>query len=210
MTALSLLACSLGRRDEQPNEQLALQIIQSKNDSWVMELVENLENKDKNIQSDCIKVLYEVGQRGAPELIAPYLQQFIKLITGKNNRLVWGAMYAIDAITLIRYDEVIRNLATIMQAVDKGSVITIDCGISILSKLCSFKIHSPTVFPLLVEQIKKCPVKQVPMYAEKSFQYIQKENIKEYQELLKERYSEMSSDSQKKRIEKILKKISDR
>lgn len=207
MNAISLLACSLGRSDEQPNEQLAIQIIQSKNKAWVKELVENLQNKDKNVQSDCIKVLYEIGQRGAPELITPYLNDFIKILSGKNNRLIWGAMYAIDTMTLLCHDSIIKNLATIMQAVDKGSVITIDCGVSILAKLCSIKEHSSIAFPLLMEQLKRCPPKQLPMYAEKSHTCIQKENKNEFLNLLNERLGDLTSDSQKKRIEKVIKKI---
>lgn len=207
MNALSFLACSLGRNDEQPNEQLAIEIIQLKNKTWVKELVENLQNKDKNIQSDCIKVLYEIGQRGAPELIAPYLDDFVKLLSGKNNRLIWGAMYAIDTMTLLCHGSIMQKLETIMQTVDKGSVITIDCGVSILAKLCSFKEYSATVFPLLMEQLKKCPAKQLPMYAEKSYQFIQVEDISEYIKLLKERFNEMNSDSQKKRLDKVVKKL---
>jgi hypothetical protein len=208
MNAVSLLACSLGRNDEQPNEQLAVQIVQSKNKEWVKELVENLNNKDKNIQNDCIKVLYEVGQRGAPELIAPYLNNFTKLLTGKQNRLIWGAMYAIDSLTLKYAKEVMQHLHVIMQTVDKGSVITIDNGVYIISKLCSFKEYNSTAFPLLIEQIKRCPIKQVPMYAERSSQYLLKENISDFLKLLNERYSEMISDSQKKRMEKVIKKLS--
>jgi hypothetical protein len=207
MNALSLIACSLGRNDEQPNEQLAVQIIQSKNLSWIKELVENLQNKDKNIQSDCIKVLYEVGQRGAPDLIAPYLDNFIRLLSGKNNRLIWGAMYAIDTMTLLCHGSIMQNLGVIMQAVDKGSVITIDSGVSILAKLCSIKENSSSVFPLLLEQLKKCPVKQLPMYAEKSFQFIQVEDISEYLKLLRERFNELNSDSQKKRVDKVINKL---
>jgi hypothetical protein len=210
MNALAFLACSLGRKDEHPNEQLAIQIIQTQNKQWVSELVDGLSNKDKNIQSDCIKVLYEIGQRGSPELIAPHFNAFLKLLSGKNNRLIWGAMYALDTVTLHCQDLVMENLSIVVQAIDKGSVITIDCGVSILAKLCNKKKFSTTTFPLLMEQLKKCPSKQVPMYAEKSYQYIQSENLAEYSELLKNRFTELTSDSQKRRVEKLIKKLSNR
>ncbi|HKR58976.1 MAG TPA: hypothetical protein VJS64_04525, partial [Pyrinomonadaceae bacterium] len=60
MTILDKLATSLGRRDEVPNQALAAEIVRAKNKDAVEELAENLTNKNKGIQSDCIKVLYEV------------------------------------------------------------------------------------------------------------------------------------------------------
>lgn len=58
MSIRSLLATSLGRRDETPNQELA-KIICTKNDmSAVAELIDLLQNGQKDIQSDSIKVLY--------------------------------------------------------------------------------------------------------------------------------------------------------
>src|SRR6266513_422108 len=98
MTVLDKLATALNRRDEVPNQELAKEIVRSNDRRAVKELIENLAHKDKNIQSDCIKVLYEVGER-EPALIAPYYNEFGKLLDSKNNRLVWGAMTALDSIT---------------------------------------------------------------------------------------------------------------
>lgn len=63
MSILPKLASSLGRRDEVPNQELAKQLVKSKDKKAIVELVENLSKKDKNIQSDCIKVLYEIGEQ---------------------------------------------------------------------------------------------------------------------------------------------------
>ena len=73
-----------------PNIKLAEEIIRSKRHDWVKELVDNLNNKNKDIQSDCIKVLYEIGEHEAPEMNAPYAIDFVRLLESKNNRLVWG------------------------------------------------------------------------------------------------------------------------
>lgn len=53
---LQKLASSLGlgRRDEIPNQELAKEIITTPNEKAAKELVENLANKNKDIQSDCI------------------------------------------------------------------------------------------------------------------------------------------------------------
>lgn len=49
MNVLDLLASSLHRGDDKPNQELADEIIKSNRADWVKELVENLNNKDKNI-----------------------------------------------------------------------------------------------------------------------------------------------------------------
>ncbi len=60
------------------------------------------------------------------------------------NRLVWGAMAALTTIVEIRHKELFESLDTIMEAVNHGSVITIDCGVEILAKLNRFNMyHKP-------------------------------------------------------------------
>src|SRR5580658_6598072 len=120
MTVLDKLASTIGRRDTEPNKDLAEQIVAKNDKAAIKELVVNLSNKDKNIQSDCIKVLYEVGER-KPELIAEYDKEFLELLSNKNNRLVWGAMTALDCIASINPKGIYKNLALILKISDTGS-----------------------------------------------------------------------------------------
>ena len=201
------MASSQNRRDDNPNQALAIKIIKSKNTDWIKELIENLDNSDKKVQSDCVKVLYEVGERGSAELIAPYYNKFGKLLISRNNRLVWGAMTALDTITGISPEGIFGLLPQIIEAIDEGSVITVDHGVSILARLASIGKYEKRVFPLLLTQLNRCPAKQLPMYAEKSIIAINASNKNQFLKLLKERFSELENSSQKKRIEKVLKKI---
>jgi len=207
MKAIDLIATSLNRRDDEANQALAVEIIKSKRNDWVKELVENLKNKDKNIQSDCIKVLYEIGERSSAEMIAPYYKEFGEVLNSKNNRLIWGTMTALDMIALINPKGIYDLLPQIISAIDKGSVITIDHGVGILAKLASIADYTDTAFPLLVEQLKKCPAKQLPMYAEKSMIAINAHNQKQFIDLIQSRIPEMDKDSQRVRLNRVLKKI---
>ncbi|WP_315820385.1 hypothetical protein [Paraflavitalea speifideaquila] len=89
MSIIDKLAFTLGRRDEVPNQELAKQIVKKKDEAGIKELVDNLGNKSKDIQHDCIKVLYEIGTQDAI-LIAGYAKVFVGLLGSKNNRLQWG------------------------------------------------------------------------------------------------------------------------
>ena len=204
MTVIDLLATSLNKRDDKANQALALEIIKGARLDWIRELVNNLCHKDKNIQSDCIKVLYEIGENGAPQLIAPYLKEFGNLLNSKNNRLIWGGMIAIDMIASVNPKGVYELLPSILKTIEKGSVITIDHGVGILARLSAHQDFAKKTFPILIDQLTICPIKQLPMYVEKSLIAVNPANKKQFAEFLESRLPETDKESRKKRIEKII------
>jgi HEAT repeat protein len=209
MSILNKLASSLDRRDEVPNQELAKQIAAKGDKKAVKELVENLSNKNKDIQSDCIKVLYEIGAID-PSLIASYYKDFLALLDSKNNRLQWGAMTALSSITLENPKAIAASLPKIMEASDKGSVITKDHAVNILIRLGSLKAYADSAFALLNEQLLKSPVNQLPMYAENAIGIINDKNKKQFIQTLTARLPDIDKDSKRKRVEKVIKKLSDR
>ena len=166
MPILNKLASALERSDEVPNQLLAKEIAASADKVAVQELVDNLANKDKDIQSDCIKVLYEIGAI-KPELIAGYVDTFVSLLGSRNNRLVWGAMTALGAVATVDTSAITKHIDTIIEATDKGSVITQDWGIRVLATLAAKdSAAAKRIFPFLMEFLEKCPAKDVPRHAE--------------------------------------------
>jgi hypothetical protein len=115
MSVIDKLACSLGRRDEVPNQELARDLAAKKDKKGIREIAENLWNKDKNIQADCIKVLYEVGYV-EPKLIADYAEDFVKLLKSRNDRLVWGGMTALAEVAKANPEAVFKNLDAIKKS----------------------------------------------------------------------------------------------
>src|SRR3990172_8539413 len=132
MSALNRIAHLQNRRDEVPNQELARDLARQKNREGIREIAENLWNKDKNIQADCIKVLYEVGYID-PSLIAGYAEDFLKLLRSRNNRLVWGGMIALSTVAELRADLIHANLDQILKAMHSGSVITVDNAVKALA-----------------------------------------------------------------------------
>jgi hypothetical protein len=205
MTILNTLASALNRRDEAPNQALAQEIVRTSDKGAIGELVKNLSNKNKNIQSDCIKVLYEIGER-KPDLIASYHKEFGKLLESDNNRLAWGAMTALDAIAFQEPTAVRGLLPKILAAANRGSVITRDHAVGILVKLGSLKQYAQHCFPLLIEQLKTCPHNQLPMYAEMSAGVVTEQNRKAFHKILTQRLPGLE-ESQKKRLSRVLKRL---
>jgi hypothetical protein len=206
MSVLELISSSTDRKDKEQNKKLATEIAAQSNTEAIKELVLNLNNKDKNIQSDCVDTLYEIGYR-SPELIANYHEAFLKLLDSDNNRLVWGGMIALSTIVDLQPEEIFRSLGKIMHVTEKGSVITIDNGVKILIKLTKYPAYFNITNPLLMEQLIICPIKQLPMYAERAFECITIKNKDEFLRILKTRYSQCTRESQQKRLEKIFQKL---
>jgi hypothetical protein len=206
MSALAQLATSLGRADELPNIALAERIVLDKDVPAVRELVEILNGKDKALKSDALKALYEVGYR-SPELIAPFIAQFKNLLANPDNRLVWGAMCAIDGIATIKPDVVYMILPQIMAAVDRGTVITRDHAVKTLAKLAAQERFARTAMPLLLEQLRTAPLNQLPMYAELASAVVLPQDTATMRAILETRLPELPNEAKKKRVEKALRKL---
>ncbi len=206
MSITEQLASSLGRRDEAPNLALAKKIITAGDKKAVKELVENLDHKNKDIQSNSIKVIYEVAA-AKPVLLSGHLPALVALLDHKNNRLQWGAMTALDALTENNPAEVYAALAKIIAVADKGSVITNDHCVAILIKLCTLKNYAADAFTLLNERLLKSPVNQLPMYAEQALPVINDKNKAVFIKTLTKRLPDIEKESKRKRVEKVLKKL---
>jgi len=207
MTVLNKLASSIGRRDTEPNKDLAQQIVAKNDKAAIKELVANLNNENKNLQSDCVKTLYEIGER-KPELIADYDKEFLELLSNKNNRLVWGAMTALDCIASINPKGIYKNLALILKISDTGSVITKDHAIGILTKLASVKEYNDTALALLLDQLKTAATNQLPMYAENAIPVIGDKYKNGFIKVLASRLDDIEKETKRVRVEKVIKKLS--
>ncbi len=206
MTVLNRIATALQCRDEAPNCALAEAIVRTRDRDAVSELVKNLQHRDRDIQSDCIKVLYEIGAR-QPTLIAAYHQQFGILLDSSNNRMVWGAMTALDAIAAQEPGSVYKLLPEILAAAESGSVIARDHAVGILIKLAARPPYAARCFPVLLEQLRICPNNQLPMYAEMSAPIVTGRVQGDFTRILRARMSRLEKESQKKRVMKVLTRL---
>jgi hypothetical protein len=206
MTVISRLASSLNRRDEIPNQELATEIVANRDGNAVAELMENLNHKSKDIRHDCIKVLYEIGER-APSLIAAYAHQFAALLDSKDNRMQWGGITALSAIAHETPDVVFAAIPKLAAVADRGSVITRDNFVAILIKLSGMPAYLDQTLPLLNEQMLSCPPNQLPMYAENALPVIAGAHKGEFIRTLTGRLGDFEKESKRKRVEKVLKRL---
>jgi len=200
------LACKLGRNDETPNIDLAEELCQSINITGIKEIVDGFMGTDKAIANDCIKVLYEIGER-KPELIAEFANEFISRLRSKNNRLAWGSMSALAKIAELAPEQLFGKLSLIIAAYEDGSVITVDNSISVFAGL--YKANSnyaKEILPILINHLQKCKPKEVPQHAERASVCFNSDNAGAFIEVLDKRMPNLATTGQA-RVKKLLKQL---
>ena len=206
MTMIQRLASVLGRRDDVPNQELARELAQSGDHEAIADLVQHLWHKDIAIRSDCIKVLYELGYI-RPDLVAPHVAEFLKLLRSRNNRLVWGAMGALATIASLAPDPIYQDLDLVLQTIEHGSVITVDGGISVLARVSAAdESCEGRIIPFLLRHLESCRPKEVGQHAERSLVAINARNKDAFEKVLTSRLDALT-EAQQARVRKVLRAI---
>ena len=209
MSVLDRIAHFQNRRDEVPNQELARELAEQKDREGIREIAENLWNKDKNIQADCVKVLYEIGYIN-PTLITDYAEDYLKLLKSRNNRLVWGGMIALSTVATLKADFIFEHLQEVYRAIELGSVITVDGGVLTLAGVASVREeYRRAIFPFLLNHLRSCRPKDVPQHSEKSLPTVDANNKDDFIAVLEKRMEDLN-DTQVKRVKKVIQEAENR
>ncbi len=206
MSTLDRIAYFQNVRNEVPNQKLAKELVETRNQAGIREIAENLENKNKNVRSDCLKVLYEIGYLD-PGLIAGYANDFLKLLKSKDNRMVWGAMIGLATIADRRSKEIWAQIEAVIHIIENGTVITKVWGMRVLAKVAAAdEKYKKRIFPFLLEQIRACIPRDVPTHAESLLCAVDRNNKTELLSILEARREELTP-TQLTRFKRVLKQI---
>jgi hypothetical protein len=206
MTILEKIAFYQNRRDEVPNQLLAKELAETKNNIGIREISENLDNMNKNVRSDCLKVLYEIGYL-EPGLIADYGEVFLKLLNSRDNRMVWGAMIALATIADQHPKEIWAHIDDVLRITESGTVITLVWGMRVLARVAATDDkYKEKIFPFLLHQIQTCLPRDVPTHTESIICTVNPKNKKDLLSLLESRRAELTT-AQLTRFRKVIKQI---
>ncbi|HSD82726.1 MAG TPA: hypothetical protein VLG46_02650, partial [Anaerolineae bacterium] len=184
----------------------AKELAAKKDRKGIREIADNLWNKNPQVQSDCLKVLYEIGYL-QPELVAACAEDFLKLLHSRNNRLVWGAMIALSTVADLQADAIYPHVEEIEQVMAQGSVITKDNGVQVLALVASRNaVYSKKIFPYLLKHLETCRPKDVPQHSEKAVVAVNARNKKQFIVTLEQRLVDLSG-SQAARVKKVIKSV---
>ena len=200
------LACKQKRNDEEPNIELAEDLCSNEDTDGILEIVGGLRDMDRAVANDCIKVLYEIGER-KPELICVYANIFIACLRSKNNRLAWGSMVALAKIVSLTPEVIFEKLPAVITAYEEGSVITVDNSISVFAGLCKASSrYAETVLPIIIDHLETCRLKDIPQHAERASVCWTGKNAGAFTVILEKRMPDLPLSGQS-RIKKLLKNL---
>lgn len=206
MSVLNKIAYFQKRRDEVPNQELARELVETKNHKGIQEIAENLWNKNKSVRSDCLKVLYEIGYIN-PNLIAEYVDEFLKLLKDKENRMVWGAMIGLATIAEKRPNEIWQHIDDVVEVTDQGTLITFVWGIKTLARVAATdKKYRQKLFPVLIGHLQNCLPRDLPLHAESVRCAVDQSNLAEFLAVLEARQIELKP-SQSACLKKLIKEM---
>lgn len=199
------IAYSLGRNDEEPNIALAELLCETNDIEGIAEIAGRIHDKNKQIASDCIKVLYEIAER-KPQLVSGYAYDFIQMLKSGNNRLIWGGMTALSRIADFCAEEIYRHKELVNEAFENGSVITKDTGVSVFAQLAKVSKYEQEMTEVLLNHLKTCRPKDIAQHAERASVCFNLRNGEGFKTVLQSRMEELSA-SQQSRVRKVLEQL---
>lgn len=206
MSVLQRLASALGRSDEVPNQELAAELAGSGDAAAIAELAAAAMRGPKPVRHDAIKVLYEIGEK-RPELIAAHRDGFVAILSDRDNRMVWGALCALDALAGTEPDFIAAHVPAILAAADRGSVIAMDKTMSMLAKLAARPGKGRFAWERLLVVLRTSAVNQTPMYAELALTAVAANDNGELAEVVRYRLENIDLPAKRARLEKVLRKL---
>ncbi|MGL1892589.1 MAG: hypothetical protein OCD02_13250 [Spirochaetaceae bacterium] len=204
MEWIDYIAFNRNIRGEEPNKELAKQLVDSNSISGIREISEYIYDKNKSISSDCIAVLYNVGYL-EPTLISSYVNLFIDLLGSKINRLVWGGMIALSTITNIKSELIFSKIDYLLDVIEKGTLITQIHGINVLIKLCLEDVNYKfKLMPMLFDYLNMCRPVDLGKRVELMLPVLESEEESlKFETILNKKVSSLS-DSQVKKLRTII------
>lgn len=92
MSLVDQLASSLNIKNETPNIDAAAVILKSP--QRIVEIIEAIPQAEPALLGDCVEVLTMISEQ-QPQLVVPYADQIIPLLSHKKTRVRWEAMHCL-------------------------------------------------------------------------------------------------------------------
>ncbi|MEP1034571.1 hypothetical protein [Ekhidna sp.] len=201
------LAYALDRNDQEPNKQVAKQIVDTGGVKEVDELVFFVKSRPRQrAQADAILALAYIGEI-TPELLTNQADFLIGELKSKINRVIFGSMIGLSHIAHLQKEKLYDSLPQIIDAMDAGTVVTRDFGYRIMITLYQENRLQADMFLLIQEQLMKAPANQLGQYTERLIEVLNKSHLNLLIETLEERRTDISNEYHITRLNKNLKKL---
>lgn len=171
------------------------------------DLFNDLKQKGFALKIAAIKQLEAVALN-KPEVIVAHYPELFELLRSDNPKLKWGITILLSMTAHLAPETMFAHLGLLAEVADGASVIARDHYVKILAYLSSFKDYNDTCIPLLLDEVLKSPVNQLPSYAETAVKVVEGTDKQQLVTILNSRLPELEEWPPKtKRVQKVLKTL---
>ena len=177
------------------------------NDQEIKEWIKTLEQGkfvEKMVASKALKKVSETE----PETLVPYYPAFLKILADKNVKVAWATFFMLTPMAVFKPAMAFDNLGLFAQIADGESVIARDQYVKILTQLATHEKYKDTCLTLLLDEVLKAPVNQLPSYAKSATSVIDQEHAATLKDLIISRLPEVEDYPPKtKKLQQLLKQL---
>lgn len=100
-----------------------------------------------------------------PESLIPYYTDLIKILKNPDGKVSWATMFLLSPMAIYRPHTAFEHLGLFATLADGASVINRDHYVKILTALALHEEYKDICLTLLIDEVMKAPVNQLPSYA---------------------------------------------
>ncbi len=149
MSIIDQLSSQVGDRSEAANLKVGAQCL--KQPALLADIAAGLQSSDDKLVGDCAQVMTMVASE-KPELVAPYAEEFSKLLNHKKSLARWEGAFVLAHIAGIKPLVIEKNLAKLDELIRKdSSVIVRDYSVRAVSSYAGTgKKAAKIAYPVLI------------------------------------------------------------
>lgn len=159
---------------------------------------------EKMVASKALKKISETN----PELLVPYYPSFLKILADKNVKVAWATLFMLTPMAVFQPEMAYENLGLFAQIADGDSVIARDQYVKILTELATHAAYKETCLTLLLDEVLKAPVNQLPSYATSAASVTDRQHAEGLKDLISSRLPDVADYPPKtKKLQQLLKQL---
>lgn len=129
------------------------------------------------------KALKPISEKN-PETLIPYFNILIELLKSDNNKVKWAVICLLSPLTPIKPKLLFTNIDLFARLAEGPSVIVRDQYVKILASLACLIEYADTALTLLIDEVLKAPINQLPSYADIATKVVDKENALKLKQII--------------------------
>lgn len=164
VSILDKLSSARGKRDHEPNHQVAAMCV--KRPELLAEIATGFNSESAPLRFDCAEVFAETA-KVAPKIVAPHIELMLQLLNDETNNVRWEILIGISAVAPLVAEKIHTKRELLLHMAQTGSVIVKDGAISSLAKVAGASPeYRKELFPRLLGFLEACIPRDIARYGE--------------------------------------------